>query len=333
MKAFKPGAIFLALKIKTASPKEVMMNKRVVIGSRGSKLALAQSEWARATLFLSHPTLDIQIEIIKTTGDVKTDPLSVIGGKGVFTKELEDALLDRRIDLAIHSLKDLPTIVPDGLTLAAISEREDPRDALVLPQNSELRCRSLDDLPKGAVVGTSSPRRLAQAKNLRPDLEIKELRGNVDTRLRKLDEGQYDAIILASAGLCRLGLAKRISAAIGTDQMIPAVGQGAIGIETRVGDTEAIALARLLNHEPTQLACTAERALLRALGGGCQLPIAAHAVVHDHELRLTGLVASRDGSQIVRDRISGPSVEAEGVGAELADRLLKSGANELIALL
>jgi len=307
------------------------MNDRLVIGSRGSKLALAQAEWASATLLLSHPALDIHIEIIKTTGDVKTDPLSEIGGKGVFTKELEDALLDRRIDLAVHSLKDLPTVVPEGLSLAAISEREDPRDALVLPKGSELRCDSLADLPTGAVVGTSSPRRLAQAKSLRPDFEVKELRGNVDTRLRKLDEGQYDAIILASAGLRRLGLAGRITAPIATDQMIPAVGQGAIGIETRAGDMQAMELAQLLNHELTQLACIAERALLRALGGGCQLPIAAHAVVLDPELSLMGLVASRNGSQIVREAVSGPCEQPELLGATLANRLLERGAMEVLA--
>ena len=306
------------------------MNNRFVIGSRGSKLALAQAEWARTALSLSNPALDIQIEIIKTTGDVKTDPLSVIGGKGVFTKELEDALLDRRIDIAVHSLKDLPTVVPEGLALAAISEREDPRDALVLPTHSERSCESLNDLPAGAIVGTSSPRRLAQVKNLRPDTEIKELRGNVDTRLRKLDEGQYDAIILASAGLRRLGLAERITLPIATDRMIPAVGQGAIGIETRAGDTQASELARLLNHEETHLACTAERALLRALGGGCQLPIAAHAVVQDGVLSLRGAVASRDGMKMVRDKVIGPCEHPDRLGATLANRLLAQGAMELL---
>lgn len=306
------------------------MNERFVIGSRGSKLALAQAEWAMATLSSARLDLDVQIEIIKTTGDVKGDPLSVIGGKGVFTKELEDALLDRRIDLAVHSLKDLPTILPETLVLAAISEREDPRDALVLPKDSSLHCSSLADLPANAVVGTSSPRRLAQVKNLRPDIEIRELRGNVDTRLRKLDEGQYDAIVLASAGLRRLGLADRISAAIATDQMIPAVGQGAIGIESRADDTRAVELARLLNHETTELACTAERSLLRALGGGCQLPIAAHAVVIDHSLELIGLVASRDGRQIVREAVDGPREEPERLGATLANRLLAGGAMSLL---
>jgi len=318
--------------MKTVLPTLAKMNERVVIGSRGSKLALAQAQWALATLSLAQPALDIQIEVIKTTGDVKTEPLSIIGGKGVFTKELEEALLDRRIDLAVHSLKDLPTIVPEGLALAAVSEREDPRDALVLPKGSPPGCESLADLPSGAVVGTSSPRRLAQAKYLRPDIEIKELRGNVDTRLRKLDEGQYDAIILAAAGLRRLGLGSRITAVIAADQMIPAVGQGAIGIETRDGDTHAIELARLLNHELTQLACTAERALLRALGGGCQLPIAAHAVIHDRDLHLVGLVASRDGSQMVREEVAGQRAEPERLGATLANRLLGGGAMELLAV-
>lgn len=307
------------------------MNNRFVIGSRGSKLALAQAEWARATLALAHPGRDFQIEIIKTTGDIKTEPLSVIGGKGVFTKELEDALLSGRIDLAVHSLKDLPTVIPEGLLLAAISEREDPRDAIILASEANLSCQSLTDLPPGAVVGTSSPRRLAQAKNSRPDIEIRELRGNVDTRLRKLDEGQYDAIILAAAGLRRLGLANRISAAIAAEQMIPAVGQGAIGIETSADNNEAIQLANLLNHEVTHFACSAERALLRALGGGCQLPIAAHAVVDDHDLRMIGLVASRDGRQLVREEVIGPRADSERLGAMLANRLLERGAMELLA--
>jgi hydroxymethylbilane synthase len=306
------------------------MNSRFFIGSRGSKLALAQAEWARNALALSHPEYDIHIEIIKTTGDVKTDPLSAIGGKGVFTKELEDALLDARIDIAVHSLKDLPTIVPEGLLLAAITEREDPRDALVLPKESDLVCQSLADVPERSVVGTSSPRRLAQIKNLRPEIEVKDLRGNVDTRLCKLDDGQYDAIILAAAGLRRLGLAERISVAISTGQMLPAVGQGAIGLETRAEDEFAIELVRELDHEATSLACTAERALLRALGGGCQLPIAAHAVLHDQELRLAGLVASRNGAQVVRDEVSGPCMEAERLGAGLANRLLARGAAQLI---
>jgi hydroxymethylbilane synthase len=307
------------------------MSDRLVIGSRGSKLALTQAEWVKAGLASLHPGIDFHIAIIKTTGDVKSDPLSVIGGQGVFTKELADALLDRRIDIAVHSLKDLPTIVPEGLAIGAICEREDPRDALVLPRDSDPSCASLKDLPVRSMVGTSSPRRQAQLRHLRPDLVIKDLRGNVDTRLRKLDEGQYDAVILASAGLRRLGLEGRISAAIPPEQMLPAVGQGAIGVEIRADDSVAGNLVTKLDHEATRIACTAERALLRALGGGCQLPIAAHCVVHYHEMRIDGLVASRDGKRIVRDHISGSNESAEQLGADLANRLLERGAKELLA--
>jgi hydroxymethylbilane synthase len=306
------------------------MSDRFVIGSRGSQLALMQAEWVKARLSLFHPGIEVHILIIRTSGDVKTDPLSVIGGKGVFTKELEDALLDQRIDIAVHSLKDLPTIVPEGLKVTAFCEREDPRDALVLRQDSAFACTSLADLPPGAVVGTSSPRRLAQLAHLRSDVAIRDLRGNVDTRLRKLDGGQYDAVILASAGLRRLGLSDRITAAIPTDQMLPAVGQGAIGIEVRAEDAAAGGVLKKLNHEPTRSACTAERALLRALGGGCQLPIAGHALADGHELRLEGLVASWDGKLMVRDQIAGSRVEPEKLGEELAGRLLKRGAKALL---
>src|SRR5215217_6638421 len=216
------------------------MSRPLIIGSRGSKLALWQAEQARARLQALNPQLKVHIEIIKTTGDVKNDPLSVIGGKGVFTKELEDALLDGRIDIAVHSLKDLPTILPDELLIAAICEREDARDALVLRAGSSEN-GSLLHLPHGAVVGTSSQRRLAQLKALRSDVVVRDLRGNVDTRIRKLDEGQYDAVILASAGLVRLGLQNRISARIASSEMLPAVGQGAIAIETRSDNELALA--------------------------------------------------------------------------------------------
>ncbi|HCX31267.1 MAG TPA: hydroxymethylbilane synthase [Blastocatellia bacterium] len=306
------------------------MKNSLVIGSRGSKLALTQSGMVKAELELLNPSLDIRIEIIKTSGDVKTEPLSVIGGKGVFTKELEDALFDGRIDLAVHSLKDLPTIVPEGLAIPAICKREDPRDALVLRLRERGSQPSVEDLPKGAIVGTSSPRRLAQLKQLRGDLVCKDLRGNVDTRLRKLDEGQYDALLLACAGLRRLGLEQRISAPLSTSQMLPAVGQGAIGIETRVADEAAIAAVSKLDHKFTRLACITERAFLRALGGGCQLPIAGHAVVREKRIRLDGLVADPDGKQIVRDRISGGLDEAEELGRRLAEQLLACGARELL---
>ena len=306
------------------------MKDTLVIGSRGSKLALTQAEMIKADLARLEPSLAVRIEIIKTSGDASTDPLSIIGGKGVFTKELEEALLDSRIDIAVHSLKDLPTIIPDGLVIAAIGKREDPRDALVLNRKLRGSPAAIRSLTPGAIVGTSSPRRLSQLKHLRDDLVIKDLRGNVDTRLRKLDEGQYDALVLACAGLRRLGMENRISAALPAAEMLPAVGQGALGIETRAGDEDTLATVGKLDHKFTRLACTAERAFLRSLGGGCQLPIAAYAVVREKRIRLDGLVADPQGRRIVRDRISGGLDEAEQLGTELGERLLQQGARELL---
>lgn len=306
------------------------MSRSLVIGSRGSKLALWQAEQARQRLLDLNPTIDVRIEIIKTTGDVKNDPLSVIGGKGVFTKELEDALLDGRIDIAVHSLKDLPTVLPEGLSISAICEREDARDALVLRSNFEVEHASLAGLPHDAVVGTSSQRRLAQLKSLRPDVVVKDLRGNVDTRIRKLDEGQYEAVILASAGLLRLGLQDRISARIPIGEMLPAVGQGAIAIEARSDNQVAVEATRKLDHNETRVACLAERAFLRSLGGGCQFPIAAHGVIEQDSLKLDGLVARPDGSEILRDSISGTVNDPEKLGSKLADRLLQQGAASLL---
>ena len=301
---------------------------RLIIGSRGSKLALWQAGLVRDGLMRLNPGSEIQIDVIKTTGDVKPDPLSVIGGKGVFTKELEDALLDKRIDIAVHSLKDLPTIIPDGLLISAFCEREDPRDALVMKVG--MKVDSLHELPSQSVVGTSSQRRLAQLNALRSDLVINDLRGNVDTRVRKLDEGQYDALILACAGLVRLGLKNRISTAISTDEMLPAVGQGAIGIEIRANDEVAAEATGKLNHRETELACRAERAFLRSLGGGCQFPIAAHAVITDDVLKLEGLVATPSGSAFIRDQLSDHSGRPEEIGTSLAERLLQLGAGELL---
>jgi hydroxymethylbilane synthase len=308
------------------------MKTRLTIGSRGSKLALWQAEWVRARLAKLRPQVEVSIEIIKTSGDVlKHEPLAVIGGKGVFTKELEEALLDQRIDLAVHSLKDLPTQLPRELLIAAITQREDTRDALVLRDCITFAQRpSIKNLPHGSVVGTSSPRRLSQLKHLRSDLTIKDLRGNVDTRLRKLDAGDYDAIILASAGLRRLGLQHRISAPIEIEEMLPAVGQGALGIETR-NDEELASLLAPLDHQETRAACMAERALLRALGGGCQLPIAGHAIVSGERLRLEGMVAAVSGETIIRDSLEGAVSNAEQLGSELATRLLKNGAQSLLA--
>src|SRR5689334_5675824 len=304
------------------------MSRPLVIGSRGSKLALWQAEQARERLQGFNPQVEVRIEIIKTTGDVKNDPLSVIGGKGVFTKELEDALLDGRIDIAVHSLKDLPTILPDGLSIAAICEREDARDALVLRAGSE--GHALMDLPEGAIVGTSSQRRLSQLKALRRDVVVRDLRGNVDTRIRKLDEGQYDAVILASAGLVRLGLQERISARIAISEMLPAVGQGAIAIETKSDNEFAVQNASRLDHRETRIACLAERAFLRGLGGGCQFPIAAHAILDNGLLKLDGLVAKPDGSEILRDSLSGSPDDPEDLGSSLAAELLSRGASSIL---
>ena len=308
------------------------MKTHLTIGSRGSKLALWQANWMKAQLNRLYPETEVSIEIIKTSGDVLKDAsLTAIGGKGVFTKELEEALLDGRIDVAVHSLKDLPTVLPGGLKVAAITEREDARDALILRAGFEVERPSIKNLPAGATVGTSSPRRISQLKHLRPDLNIKELRGNVDTRLRKLDAGDYDAIILASAGLRRLGLAERISAPVETEEMLPAVGQGALGIETREADEATLEMVAAVNDERTRAACTAERALLRELGGGCQLPIAAHAVVRDGRLTLSGLVAAPTGETIIRDSVEGEASGAEQLGFDLARRLLRSGAETLLA--
>ncbi len=283
----------------------------------------------RARLCALHPHLAIEIEIIRTTGDVvRTAPLSAIGGRGVFTKEIEEALLDGRIDLAVHSLKDLPTTCQRGLVIAATPEREEARDALVLPTNAPFV--TFETLARGAVVGTSSPRRATQLKNARPDLRVLELRGNVDTRLRKLDQGLYDAIILAAAGLRRLELAHRISALLETSEMLPAVGQGALAIEARAEDADLIALVAPLDHAPTRRATTAERAFLRALGGGCQLPIAAHARCDGKRLCIEGLIASADGERIVRQRLDVEDADPEVVGAQLADLVLQAGGHELL---
>jgi hydroxymethylbilane synthase len=306
------------------------MRNQFTIGSRGSRLALWQSEWVKATVEALRPGVSVEIEIYKTQGDVMRDvPLAVIGGKGVFTKELEEALLAEKIDIAVHSLKDLPTTLPEGLHISAITEREDPRDALILPESRRGEPASISSLREGASVGTSSLRRQAQLKHLRPDVEIKDLRGNVDTRLRKLDGGWYDAIILASAGLRRLGFRDRISLSIDTREMLPAVGQGALGIETRAADKETNDLISLLEHAPTRAACTAERALLFALGGGCQVPIAAHATVNGSRLQLEGLVAG--GGRIIRETTEDGTEHAARAGEELADRLREQGAEEMLA--
>jgi hydroxymethylbilane synthase len=292
----------------------------LVIASRGSQLALWQARWVEAQLRgLGHAC---RIEIIKTTGDKITDvPLAKVGTKGLFTKEIEEALLDGRADLAVHSLKDLPTELPAGLVLAAIPEREDPRDAVV--------GKKLVDLPAGAKVGTSSLRRAAQLRKLRPDLTIESVRGNLDTRIRKMDEGQYDAIVLAAAGLKRLGWGDRIAEILDADRMCSAVGQGALAIETRASG-DGFEACKALDHAATHAAVTAERGVLGALGGGCQVPIGAYATVQDGQVKLLALVASPDGSELIRAESSGPASDAAEIGARLGSELLKRGADRIL---
>ncbi len=304
----------------------------ICLGTRGSPLALAQTHWVRDELARLQPNINVHIEVIKTTGDkLKTAPLALIGGQGVFTKELEEALLERRIDVAVHSLKDLPTVTPKDLTIAAFPTREDARDALVLPTNHTFDAPSLATLPRAASVGTSSLRRAAQLLYVRPDLQIKELRGNVDTRLRKLDAGEYDAIILAAAGLRRLGLSERISSYLTPIEMLPAIGQGALGLECRADDERTINLLSPLDDARTRAACIAERSLLRTLGGGCQLPIAGHALVYLDVLHLQGLVANTSGTHVVRSSSEGALQDAARIGETLARDLLIQGAEGLLS--
>ena len=292
----------------------------LVIASRGSQLALWQARWVQQQL--AQKGHESRIEIIKTTGDKITDvPLAQVGGKGLFTKEIEEALLDGRADLAVHSLKDLPTELPASLVLAAVPVREDPRDAIV--------GRKLAELAQGATVGTSSLRRAAQLRKLRPDLHIESVRGNLDTRLRKLDEGRYSAIVLAAAGLRRLGWADRIAELLPPDVMCSAVGQGALAIETREAGAGRDAAAAL-DHGETHAAVTAERGVLAALGGGCQVPIGAYAQVAGGRLRIQAVVVAPDGSELVRGQSEGSSSNAAAIGQALGEELLHRGARRIL---
>ncbi len=293
----------------------------LTIASRGSQLALWQARWVQARL--AEAGRPARIEIVKTTGDAITDaPLVAIAGKGAFTKEIEEALLDGRADIAVHSLKDLPTGLPPGLVLAAVPRREDPRDAIV--------GSTLAALPRGAKIGTSSQRRSAQLRKLRPDLVIESIRGNIDTRLRKWREGRYDAIVLAAAGLKRLGWEDNIAEILPPEVMCPAVGQGALGIETRPA-SPGFAAAAALDHPETRAAVTAERAMLAALGGGCQVPIGAHATVEGARLGLIGIVAAPDGSALVSAASEGCVEDADAIGRELAAALLDRGARGILS--
>lgn len=306
------------------------MTKQIIrIATRKSPLALWQAEYVRANLEQAHPGLSVELLTMTTQGDrILDSPLAKIGGKGLFVKELENSLLDKTADIAVHSMKDVPVELPAGLHLPIICEREDPTDAFVSNDFA-----SLDDLPQGAIVGTSSLRRQCQIKLKRPDLVIKDLRGNVGSRLKKLDNGDYAAIILASAGLIRLKLNERIRDRIDTNILLPAIGQGAVGIECRENDDETFALLAPLNHRETQIRIRAERAMNHKLEGGCQVPIAGYSELTDNRLFLRGLVGEPDGSVLLRSEASGAEEDAEAIGISVAEELLAQGADKILKAL
>lgn len=300
--------------------------RKLVVATRGSKLALAQAGLVADLLRAAHSGLEIELTIVQTKGDLVLDrALSKIGDKGLFVKEIEQALLERSADLAVHSCKDLPSVIPDGLLLAAFPPREDPRDVLISRHDL-----TLHTLPVGARVGTSSLRRACQLRHLRPDLHVVDLRGNVDTRLRKAQTGDYDAIVLAAAGLKRLDLQAAITEVFEPDMLVPMVGQGALAIECRADDSEVQRLLAPLNDARTAAAVLAERAFLRRLEGGCQVPIAAHATLEASNLRLLGLIGTPDGMQLVRDDRRAPVADAEQLGVALAETLLAAGGGAIL---
>jgi hydroxymethylbilane synthase len=297
------------------------------IGTRGSSLAVIQSGWRKNRIEAMHPDISVELVRIKTKGDRIIDsPLSKIGGKGLFVKEIEDALLRKDVDLAVHSIKDVPAELPDGLWLPVFPEREDPRDAFISKGYA-----TLSVLPQCASVGTGSLRRSSQLLSIRPDLKIVPLRGNVDTRLKKLESGDMQAVILAAAGLRRLGLSDRITQSLPTEALLPAIGQGALGLEVRKDDERTLEILSFLNHRPTELAVRAERAFLKRLEGGCQVPIAGFGTVEGGVITLKGMVAELDGSRIIRDEVTGPHDRPEDLGLGLAERLLESGADKILA--
>ena len=303
------------------------MSKKIIrIATRKSPLALWQAYFVRDQLLARHDDLEVELLKMVSKGDKILDvPLAKVGGKGLFVKELETGLLEGDADIAVHSMKDVPVDFPDGLHLAVICEREDPRDAFVSNKFSQL-----DDLPEGSVVGTSSLRRQSQLLKYRPDLQIKFLRGNVNTRLKKLDDGEYDAIILAAAGLIRLEMKDRISSFLTTEQSLPAMGQGAVGIECRVDDEQTHQLIAPLAHEETTIRLTAERALNKRLEGGCQVPIGGFAELDGDKISMRSFVGSPDGKNLVEGSIEGPAENAEQLGIQLADELLSRGAKEIL---
>jgi len=298
----------------------------VVIGTRGSKLALWQAEWVRSAIRQRFPGVAVELSVIKTQGDKILDvPLAKVGGKGLFVKEIEDALLQGRADVAVHSMKDMPSEIPAGLVIGAVPEREIPTDVLISRDGLPLR-----ELPAGSVIGTSSLRRAAQLRHLRPDLEVVPLRGNVETRIRKLDTDPLTAVVLAAAGIKRLGLEHRVTEHLDDERMLPAVGQGALCIEVREQDPRVGPMVAALDHPATRTVVSGERAFLKRLQGGCQVPIAGHGRLDGAFFTLTGLVADVDGGTVIKHRLSGPASSAERIGIELAEILLSRGADEIL---
>ncbi|NJL21206.1 MAG: hydroxymethylbilane synthase [Leptolyngbyaceae cyanobacterium SM1_3_5] len=303
--------------------------RTIRIGSRKSQLALVQTYWVQEQLQKAFPDRTFEVQTMNTQGDKILDvALSKIGDKGLFTQELESGMIDGSIDFAVHSLKDLPTRLPQGLMLGCVTEREDPADAIVVHDRN--RDKQLETLPEGAIIGTSSLRRLAQLRHHYPHLKFKDIRGNLNTRLAKLDAGDYDAIILAVAGLERLGMGDRIHQILPPEISLHAVGQGALGIECRSDDPEILAVIKALEHKPTAQRCYAERAFLRELEGGCQVPIGVNTSIDGDQLTLIGIVASLDGQRLVKDTIAGSVAEAEAIGTELAKKLRSQGAQEIL---
>jgi hydroxymethylbilane synthase len=310
------------------NPRRITVKKnKLIIATRGSMLALWQAEWIKGQLQELDPSLEIELNKIKTTGDKILDvPLAQVGGKGLFVKEIEEAMLRGEADLAVHSMKDVPTELPESLHLSTITKREDPRDAFIAGKE----IKSFSELPQGANIGTSSLRRICQLLNRRPDLKITQLRGNVDTRIRKLEEGEFDAIILATAGVKRLGREEKITEKLPVDVSLPAIGQGAVGIECRKDDEFTNNLLKSLDHYETSVCVRAERAFLKKLEGGCQVPIAAYAQLKDGEVVIEGLVGSIDGKILLKDNLRGSPENAESLGTELAENLLSKGAKEIL---
>jgi len=302
------------------------MKPEIKIGTRGSKLALWQANWVKSELIKKFPDLSIETLIIKTKGDKILDvPLAKVGGKGLFVKEIEEALISNHVDIAVHSMKDMPAELLDGLAIGAIPEREIPVDVLISKNNL-----FLSQLPRKARIGTSSLRRLAQIRHIRPDLVILPLRGNLDTRIRKLDSGEMDAIVLAAAGVKRLGLESLITEYLSEDTMLPAVGQGALCIEIRKDDGDVVEFTDSLDHPITRNVVMGERAFLKKLEGGCQIPIAGHGKAWENRFSIIGLVADLEGKTIIKDTLSGPLESSESVGTALADKLLERGAKQLL---